>query len=211
MISDRTIGLARKYAEPAAVAAVLLGLYLASLFNFLLFFSLVKALIILLSFEYIYLCMNTRRLQEDAFLLVIGYGSLSSALLYLFHALTEGVSMFPGFRMISGRGFARIHGGPEHFLLAASFFLGRKVPCEDRRGLCCSLALLLGAAFLRCSRATDDGKPTMFLHAGGIGIALLYQATIINLLQKDRIFKSSVSPPDCSPAPRRLQPFDCLR
>ncbi len=196
MFSARTIGPARKYAEPASVAAVLLGLYLASLFSFLLSFSLIKALTILLSFSIFIFAWNTRRLQEDAFLLVIGYGSLSSALLYLFHALTEGVSMFPEFGIDLGpRLLLGSMAVQSISLLAASFFLGRKgSPAKTGAVFAAVTALLLGAAFLPLfpPSYTDDGKPTMFLHAGGIGIALLYQATIINLLQKDRIFKIRV-------------------
>ncbi len=192
MTSARTINLARKYAEPAAVAAVLLGLYLASLFNFLLFFSLVKALTVLLSFSIFIFAWNTRRLQEDAFLLVIGYGSLSSAILYLIHSLTDGVSMFPEFGINLGQ---RLLFGSMAIqsisLFAASFLPGRKArPVAFGAVFAAVTALLLGAAFLPLlpPSYTDDGEHTVFLHTAGICIALLYLAAIINLLRKGRIF-----------------------
>ena len=192
MIPARTIELARKYAEPAALLAVLLGLSLAGLFNFLLFFSLIEALIILLAFSIFVFAWNTRKLHDDLFLLVIGYGSLSFAVLSLLYALTDRVSIFPHLginlspRLLFGSMIIK-----SISLLAATFVLGRKgSPAKAGAVFAAVTVVLLGAAFLALlpPSYTDDGTPTVFKRVGSLSIALLYLLAIINLLRKDRSF-----------------------
>jgi PAS domain S-box-containing protein len=78
--------------------AVVLGLILARRQNYLLFHTLVELITVAIALTVQFLVWNTRDLQENAFLRVIGTGSLAAASLDLIHTLAfKGMPIFPGY------------------------------------------------------------------------------------------------------------------
>jgi PAS domain S-box-containing protein len=83
---------------PAAVGiAALSGLYASSLYNFLLFHTLVEVSSVIVGFVIFVLAWNMRRVQENHYLLFLGIASLFTGALELVHALAyKGFGVFPG-------------------------------------------------------------------------------------------------------------------
>ncbi len=87
-----------KYGLPLLMGAtVLLGLYASSLYNYLLFHSLVEIFSVIVSFVIFVLAWNTRRVQDNHYLLFLGIASLFTGALEMVHALAyKGFGVFPG-------------------------------------------------------------------------------------------------------------------
>lgn len=78
--------------------AVVAGLYLSSLFSYLLFHSLIEILTIAIGFTLFILVWNTRRFLSNGFLSVLGIGYAVIALMDLLHTLSySGMNVFPAF------------------------------------------------------------------------------------------------------------------
>jgi signal transduction histidine kinase len=75
---------------------VLLGLYASSLYNFLLFHSLVEIFSVIVSFVIFVLAWNTRRVQDNHYLLFLGIAFLFTGALEMVHAFAyKGFGVFP--------------------------------------------------------------------------------------------------------------------
>lgn len=87
-----------KKLPPAAVGiAALSGLYASSLYNFLLFHSLIEVFSVIVGFVIFVLAWNTRSVQENNYLLFLGIASLFTGALELVHAFAyKGFGVFPG-------------------------------------------------------------------------------------------------------------------
>ena len=76
---------------------VFLGLYLASLYNFLLFHSLVEIFSIVVACAIFILAWNTRHLLDNNYLLFIGISYLFVSIIIILHTLSyRGMGVFPG-------------------------------------------------------------------------------------------------------------------
>ncbi|HSB34350.1 MAG TPA: MASE3 domain-containing protein [Nitrospirota bacterium] len=91
-ISSRTVPLV------TAGLLIVFGLYASSLYNYLLFHSLIELFNVLTALVIFILAWHTRRIQDNRFLLFIGISSLSSGTLNLAHALAyKGMGIFAGY------------------------------------------------------------------------------------------------------------------
>ncbi len=78
----------RVYALPTLISFLLIsGLYVSSLYSYLLFHSLVELFCIVTAFVIFVIAWHTRRIQDNQYLLFIGIGSLSTGSIELAHAL----------------------------------------------------------------------------------------------------------------------------
>src|SRR5574341_411330 len=87
-----------KYGLPLLTGVtVLLGLYASSLYNYLLFHSLVEIFSVIVSFIIFVLAWNTRRVQDNHYLLFLGIAFLFTGALEMVHAFAyKGFGVFPG-------------------------------------------------------------------------------------------------------------------
>ena len=107
---------------------VLVGLYLTSLYSYLLFHTLVEVVTILIAGGIFILAWNTRRINDNSYLLFIGIAYVFVAFIDLIHTLAyKGMSVFQGYDAnlptqlwIAARYMQGIS------LLIASFFIHRK-------------------------------------------------------------------------------------
>ncbi len=85
------------YALPILTGGVVLfGLYLSSLYNYLLFHTLVESFSIIVGFVIFVLAWNTRPVQENHYLLILGLASLFTGILEMAHTLAyKGLGVFP--------------------------------------------------------------------------------------------------------------------
>lgn len=133
-------------------AFVLAGLYLASLYSYLLFHSLAEMFSIVIAFSIFALAWNSRRITANAFFVFLGIAYLFIGALDLLHTLAyKGMGVFPGYDAnlptqlwIAARYVDALS------LLAAPFLLGRRL--NDRSvflvyGI--ALAAILGTIFAR--------------------------------------------------------------
>lgn len=76
-------------------AALLLGLYLTSLYSYLLFHSLVEIITVAISWAVFFLAWNSRRVADNQYLLFVGIGWLFVGLIDLLHTLAyRGMGVF---------------------------------------------------------------------------------------------------------------------
>ena len=140
---DQTVPRQNKIEDPAAVvspawpkpliaaivALVLIGLWLTSRVNYLLFHSLVEVFGIMVAWGMFTVAWNTRRLMRHGYFLLLGVASLWIGVIDFFHLLAyKGMSIFPGFTAdlatqlwIAGR---YLQAGS---MLAAPLFLTRRL------------------------------------------------------------------------------------
>ena len=77
--------------------AIVLGLYLSSLYSYLLFHSLIEISTIAVAFALFILAWNTRTYRANNYLQILGGGYAFIALIDLFHTLAyNGTGVFPG-------------------------------------------------------------------------------------------------------------------
>ncbi len=109
--------------------AALFGLYLTSLYSYLLFHSLAEIFSVLVAGSIFVIAWNTRHILDGGYLLLLGTAYLFVGIIDITHALTyKGMGVFPGFDSnpatqlwISARYMESLS------LLAAPLFIGRKV------------------------------------------------------------------------------------
>jgi len=116
------------------VTAVVVGLYLSAVHSYLLFHSIIEIATIAIAFTLFILTWNTRKVEGNDFLAVLGIGYAFIALIDLLHALTyKGMNVFAGFGpnlptqlWIAARSLQAVT------LCAAPFFVRRSI---DNRAL----------------------------------------------------------------------------
>ena len=87
-----------KFTHIGAITAIALGLYICSLYSYLLFHSLIEITTIAIGFTLFILIWNSRRFLSNHFLSILGIGYAFIALIDLLHTLAyKGMNVFPGF------------------------------------------------------------------------------------------------------------------
>jgi PAS domain S-box-containing protein len=135
-----------RYLIFAAFAILFAGLYLSSLYSYLLFHSLSELFCVVVAFGIFIVAWNSRSVMENNYLLFLGISYLYVAALDMLHALSyTGMGVFPGYGSnlptqlwISARYLESLS------LLAAPLFLRRKMPVNAvfyGLGLLAALAL----------------------------------------------------------------------
>ena len=177
---------------------IVLGLYLASLYNYLLFHSLAEIFSIIIACGIFMVAWNSRRFLDNNFLLFIGIAFLFVAGIDLIHTLAyTGMNIFKGYETnlptqlwISARYFESLS------LLIAPFFIGRRLKIY-------SVFLLYGMAFSLLLLSIFYWKifPVCFIEGVGLTpfkkiseyiISLILLASIVLLLRNRKEFDSSV-------------------
>lgn len=118
-----------KFSYIGIITVTILGLYLSSLYSYLLFHSLIEIVTIAISFALFILTWNTRRFLVNGCFNLIGIGYAFIALIDLLHTFAyKGMNVFPGYGAnlptqlwIAARYLQAVT------LLAALLFVGRKV------------------------------------------------------------------------------------
>ena len=92
--SNRT----EKFSSIGAITVIVLGLYLSSLYSYLLFHSLIEITTIAIACTLFILTWNIRRYLANGYLRLLGIGYAFIALIDLLHTLAyKGMSVFPGY------------------------------------------------------------------------------------------------------------------
>ncbi len=185
-----------KFAEPILALVLLVGLYLASRHNYLLFHSIAEIASIVIGVSIFFFIWNARRYLENHFLLFLGISYLFIAILDLFHTLAyKGMGVFPGYDVnlptqlwIATRSLQSIS------LLFAFVYLRRRlVPGRALFFFFLATALILASIF-------TGFFPDCFLQSGLTGfkiyaeyaIVLIYLAAIVLLQRQRKQFDSAV-------------------
>lgn len=163
----RTFHMLARYWTSYVGIAVLLGLYLTSLWNYVLFHALTEMSSIAVAACAFIIAWNGRRLHSNSYLLVVGVGSGSVAVLALLHVLAyKGMGVFlhsdanlPTQLWIAGRGVLGLT------LLVAPLLLGRQV--APRTVLLTYLAV---TTLLVCAIFVWHIFPTAYIDAPGGGL-----------------------------------------
>jgi PAS domain S-box-containing protein len=93
---DRYSQTQKPFSAALLVAAVLAGLYASSLYSYLLFHTLIELFSIVVSFAIFILAWNTRRVQENQYLIFLGISLLFVGALETLHTLAyKGFGVFP--------------------------------------------------------------------------------------------------------------------
>ena len=119
----------RKYTTVISIILVLFGLYLTSLYSFLLFHSLVELFSIVVACGIFMIAWNSRRLMDNNYLLFIGIAYLFIGGLDLMHTLGyPGMSVFQGYgTTLSTQLWIATRYLESLSLLIAFFFLSRRM------------------------------------------------------------------------------------
>lgn len=127
-----------------AVAAVCVGLYLSSLYSYLLFHGLVEISTTAIGFMLFVLVWNTRRFYSNGFLSILGIGYASIAFLDLIHTLAyKGMGVFAGYDAnLPTQLWIAARYLQAFTILAALLFIDRKV---DNRAVLGVYAILVSA------------------------------------------------------------------
>jgi hypothetical protein len=176
----------------------LVGLYLISLRNYLLFHSIAEAFSIVIAFCIFILAWNTRRLMENSYLLFLGIAYLFIGGIDLLHTLAyTGMGVFPDHTTnlatqlwLSARYMESLS------LLIAPFFLGRRLRVELALTgyVAASLALVL-CVFYCGSFPTcfiEGHGLTMFKKVSEYLISLILLASVAGLLRKRDHFEPGI-------------------
>ncbi len=180
-----------------AGAFVISGLYASSLYSYLLFHTLVELFNVLTAFAIFALAWNTRKINDNHYLLFIGIASLFTGALDLLHTLTyKGMGIFPAyganlatelwiaFRFLFGISF-----------LAAAFFIEKKPSISKIFSLYAVVLLSLITAIFA------DWFPDCFIEGAGLTqfkivseyiICLIFLASLTVLILKRRAFDRKV-------------------
>jgi PAS domain S-box-containing protein len=178
-------------------AFVAFGLYASSLYNYLLFHSLVELFSVLVAFVIFVLAWNTRRLLDSHYLLFIGIASLSSGALDLVHILAyKGMGVFPGYDAnlatqlwIAFRSIFSVS------LFLAPFFVNRKLPPEKTLAVfIIATAFLLASIFLRWfpDCFVEGSGLTTFKIVSEYVICLIFLAALVVSILKRYAFDRTV-------------------
>lgn len=158
--------------------AVIAGLYASSLYNYLLFHSLVELFNVLTAFVIFVLAWHTRKIQDNQYLLFVGIASLFTGALDLLHTLAyKGMGVFPDYDAnlptqlwIAFRYLAAIT------FLAAPFFITIKV---DARKI---FSVYLAATVALIAAIFSRNFPDCFLEGSGLTPFKIYSEYVICLL-----------------------------
>ncbi len=187
---------ASKLAEPILALVLLVCLYFALRYNYLLFHSIAEISSIIIGASIFFFIWNARHYLENKFMLFVGISYLFVAVLDLFHMLSyKGMGVFPGYDAnlptqlwIAARGLQSIS------LLFAFVFIRRKlVPVRAvlffflATGV--TLALIFGRIFPDCYL---QGGLTGFKISSEYGIVLIYLIAIGLLLRNRAYFEPAV-------------------
>ncbi|MDP3563230.1 MAG: MASE3 domain-containing protein [Methanoregula sp.] len=190
--------------EVAVALFILLGLYLISTLNFLLFHGIVELAGIAVAFSIFIIIWNTRRVITDAFFLIVGISFLFIGIIDLVHTLAyKGMGVFPGNNpdlptqlWIAARYFQSIG------FLAATFFIGRSITRDRKYDTAIIIAACTAAcALIFASIFVWQNFPHCFIEGSGLTlfkiaseyiISLILVATIIILYRKREHFDPTV-------------------
>jgi PAS domain S-box-containing protein len=146
------------------VTAIALGLYLGSLYSYLLFHSLIEITTIAIGFTLFILTWNARRFLTNNILSIIGIGYAFIALIDLLHTLAyKGMNVFPGFGAnlptqlwIAARYLQAVT------LCAAPLFVGRRV---DNRAI---FGIYAAAVSVLVAMVYSGNFPDCFIEGKGL-------------------------------------------
>lgn len=176
---------------------VLFGLYVASLYNYLLFHSLVEIFSVVVTFVVFLLAWNTRRVQDNFYVLFVGLASISGAALELVHTFAyKGFGVFAGddanlptqlwiaFRYVSSTTF-----------LVAPLMMTRRFSPNAVFAISATVAALLlwlifSGRFPDCY--IEGSGLTRFKIASEYVIILIYMAALVLLIRKRHAFDRGV-------------------
>jgi signal transduction histidine kinase len=188
-----------KYVLLVAAAAVsLVGLYLLSRLNYLLFHSSVEVFTIVITFAIFAIAWNSRRIMDSNYLLFIGIACLFVGVVDLLHTLAyEGMGVFPE---VGGNLATQLWLATRYLLsfsfLAATLFANRKFrPSLVIAGYAVVTALLFGSIFYwgNFPTAFTDGVGlTPFKVASEYVISLILLLSISLLIRKHMEFSGNV-------------------
>jgi signal transduction histidine kinase len=190
--------LSNLFPKIALALLALIGLYLASLYSYLLFHTLAELFSILIGGTIFVLSWNFRRFFEDSFLVFIGTASLFFSFIDLMHTLTyQGMNIIPGVTTnvptqlwIAARYLQSIS------LLLAPFFIGRKV-----RGEWLAAAFGLVTTLLLLAIFVEGIFPVCYIEGVGLTpfkiiseyvIDVLLVGALALLLQKRTLLRNDV-------------------
>ena len=185
-------------------AIILVGLYLISLQNYLLFHSIVEFAAIAVAFTIFILVWNTRRVITDSFFLLLGISFLFTGSIDLLHTLAyKGMGVFPGNSSdlptqlwLAARYFQSITFFVATLLIGRSLTRDRKHdPAIFLAGCAVFSGLLLASIFVWNSfpHAFIEGSGlTVFKIASEYLISLILLATIVMLILRREHFDRSV-------------------
>jgi len=158
-ISARRIGLI-----VVQIMAVMVGLYLARLYNYLLFHTLVELFAVLVAGGIFVIAWNARRFMANNYLLFVGIASLFVGVVDLLHALAyKGMAIFPGddanlaTQLWIGARYLQASA-----LLVAPFFLKRTL--QPRL----TVGIYLGVVVLLLSAIFAGAFPVCFVEGSGL-------------------------------------------
>jgi signal transduction histidine kinase len=190
-------GLSIKFLPVFFSAAVALGLYASSLYSYVLFHSLVELFSVLVAFMIFVLAWNTRRVQDNHYLLFIGIASLCSGALDLVHTLAyKGMGVFPDYDAnLATQLWIAFRSVFSVSLLMAPILVNRKLSPE--KTLAVSLAVtvfLLASIFLRWfpDCFVEGSGLTPFKIVSEYVICLIFLAALAALIVKRYAFDRTV-------------------
>ncbi len=120
----------KHYIFPAIIAvAILVGLYLTSLYNYLLFHSIAEIFSIVIAVTCFILIWNLRKYFDNPYLTIVGIAYLCVGCIDLLHTLAyKGMGIFPGIESNLATQLWILGRYVESFsILVAALFIGRKV------------------------------------------------------------------------------------
>ncbi|MDH4027990.1 MAG: ATP-binding protein [Nitrospirota bacterium] len=116
-----------RYLKGIIILLVLTGLYFASLYNYLLFHSIVEVFSIVISFGIFMFSWNSRRFQDNDYFLFLGILYLFVGLLDLLHTLSyTGMNIFIDYDYYANQLWIATRALESVSLVIAFFFLGSK-------------------------------------------------------------------------------------
>ncbi|NVL93637.1 MAG: PAS domain-containing sensor histidine kinase, partial [Desulfobacterales bacterium] len=178
--------------------ALLFGLYLTSLYSYLLFHGLAELFSIVIACGIFMLAWNSRRFLDNTYLLFIGIAYLFIGGLDLIHTLAyKGMGVFPGYDAnLSAQLWVAARYVESLSLLIACFFIGRKLKTNlVFLGYISAMFLLLGSIFswnLFPVCYVEGMGLTPFKKISEYIISLILLASIAMLFKKRYEFNTSV-------------------
>jgi PAS domain S-box-containing protein len=178
-------------------AGVLLLTYASSLYNYLLFHSLIEIFSVLVAFVIFVLVWNTRRVLDNHYLLFIGIASLFCGALDLAHLLAyQGLGVFPGYgaNLATQLWIAFRYVLSLSFLFAPFFIERRLNTARTFAAYFFVTSLLLVMIFLRWFPAcyVEGTGLTLFKIYSEYVISLIFLASLGRLFQKRNVFDRGV-------------------
>ena len=188
----------------AFIVIILIGLYLISTVNYLLFHGIVEVAGIAVAFSIFIIIWNTRRVITDGFFLIIGISFLFFGSIDLVHTLAyKGMGIFPGNSSdlptqlwIAARYFQSIT------FLIATYFIGRSITRDRKYDVAIIITACTAAcALLLASIFVWQNFPHCFIEGSGLTpfkivseyiISLILIATIVILYLKREHFDPTV-------------------